>query len=189
VRVRLLPATDDRVRTQVLTQAGELDFQEYFVRNRQADEVRGLRFEGAEAARPSPSVVAALEEAELIVIGPSNPLVSIGPIVAIPGVRQALTGSSARRIGVSGIVAGQAIRGPADRMLGSLGHEVSARGVAALYAGLLHTFVIDEADAALAPSIGELGLHVIVLPTVMRTDADRAELARAILTLGGMLGP
>jgi LPPG:FO 2-phospho-L-lactate transferase len=189
VRVRLLPATDDRVRTQVLTQAGELDFQEYFVRNRQADEVRGLRFEGAEAARPSPSVVAALEEAELIVIGPSNPLVSIGPIVAIPGVRQALTGSNARRIGVSGIVAGQAIRGPADRMLGSLGHEVSARGVAALYAGLLHTFVIDEADAALAPSIGELGLHVIVLPTVMRTDADRAELARAILTLGGMLGP
>jgi LPPG:FO 2-phospho-L-lactate transferase len=189
VRVRLLPATDDRVRTQVLTQAGELDFQEYFVRNRQADEVRGLRFEGAEAARPSPAVLAALEEAELIVIGPSNPLVSIGPIVAIPGVRQALTGSSARRIGVSGIVAGQAIRGPADRMLGSLGHEVSARGVAALYAGLLHTFVIDEADAALAPSIGELGLHVIVLPTVMRTDADRAELARAILTLGGMLGP
>jgi LPPG:FO 2-phospho-L-lactate transferase len=189
VSVRLLPATDDRVRTRVLTDAGELDFQEYFVRNRQSHEVRGLRFEGVQAARPTPAVLAALGEAELVVIGPSNPLVSIGPILAIPGLREALVASGARRIGVSGIVAGQAIRGPADRMLGSLGHEVSARGVARLYADLLDTFVIDEADAALAASIGELGLQVAVLPTVMRTDADRAELAKAILTLGGMLGP
>ncbi len=189
VRARLLPATDDAVRTRVLVDPGELDFQEYFVRNRQADEVRGLRFDGAEAARPTAQVLRVLDEAELVVIGPSNPLVSIGPILAIPGMREAVLASGARRVGVSGIVAGQAIRGPADRMLGSLGHEVSARGVARLYAGLIDAFVIDEADAALSPSIGELGMEVAVLPTVMRSDADRAELGKALLAMGRMLGP
>jgi LPPG:FO 2-phospho-L-lactate transferase len=183
VRARLLPATDDPIRTRVLTDEGELDFQEYFVRHRQADEVRGLRFDGVEGARPTAAVRAALAGAELVVIGPSNPLVSIGPILAIPGMGEAVVASGARRIGVSGIVAGKAIRGPADRMLGSLGHEASARGVARLYAGLVDTFVIDEADADLAPSIGELGMEVAVLPTVMRTDADRAALAAALLEL------
>ena len=183
VRAHLLPATDDRVRTRVLTDGGELDFQAYFVHNRQADEVRSLRFEGVESARPTAGVVRALEEAELIVIGPSNPLVSIGPILAIPGIREAVVTTGARRIGVSGIVAGRAIRGPADRMLGSLGHEVSARGVARLYVGLVDTFVIDEADAELGPSIGELGMNVVVLPTVMRSDADRAALAAALVQL------
>ncbi len=195
VGARLLPATDDPVRTRVLTDDGELDFQAYFVRNRQVDEVRGLRFDGVEAARPTRAVLQALRAAELVVIGPSNPLVSIGPILAIPGMREAVVASGARRIGVSGIVAGQAIRGPADRMLGSLGHEVSARGVALLYSGLVDTFVIDQADAELAPSIGELGMEVAVLPTVMRSDADRAALAEALVALaeatdtrGRMLG-
>lgn len=184
VASHLLPASDDPLRTHVLTDGGEIEFQAYFVRHRQADEVRGLRLEGIEEARPTPAVLAALAEAELVVIGPSNPLVSIGPILALPGMREAVIGSGARRVGVSGIVAGQAIRGPADRMLGSLGHEVSARGVARLYAGLLDTFVVDEADAELAAPTGdELGMEVAVLPTVMRSDADRARLARGLLAL------
>jgi LPPG:FO 2-phospho-L-lactate transferase len=168
----------------VRTDDGEIEFQEYFVRHQQADDVVGLRFEGIEAARLTAAVRAALEEAELMVIGPSNPLVSIGPILAIPGLRQVIADAPAARIGVSGIVAGQALRGPADRMLATLGHEVSARGVARLYAGLLDKFVIDESDAELAEPIRtELGMEVAVLPTVMRSDADRARLARDLLAL------
>jgi LPPG:FO 2-phospho-L-lactate transferase len=184
----LVPATNDRLRTQLTTDAGELDFQEYFVQRRQRDEVRTVRFDGAEAARPSPAALVELATAELVVIGPSNPIVSIAPILAIPGLREALTASPAPRIGVSGIVAGKALRGPADRMLASLGHESSALGVARLYEGLVERFVIDEADAALAPAIEALGMAVSVLPTVMRDDDDRARLARALVELGeGML--
>jgi len=179
----LVPATDDRLRTVLETDAGELDFQDYFVRRHQTDVVRGLRFAGAAAATPSPAALAAIADAELVLIGPSNPLVSIGPILAIPGMREALLAAQAPRIGVSGIIAGEALRGPADRMLGSLGHEVSARGVARLYAGLLDRFVIDTADAELAPAIAELGMEPVVLPTVMSTDADRASLAAALVEL------
>src|ERR1700693_5628135 len=145
----LVPATDQRLRTLLLTDAGELDFQAYFVQRGQRDEVRAVRFDGADAARPSPAALAAIATAELVVIGPSNPIVSIGPILALPGMREAMLASPAPRLGVSGIVAGRALRGPADRMLTSLGHESSALGVARLYAGLVQRFVIDEADAAL----------------------------------------
>jgi LPPG:FO 2-phospho-L-lactate transferase len=180
---RIVPATDDRVRTIVTTDDGELEFQAYFVGRRQADEVRGLRFDGADAAVPSPAALAALAEAELVVIGPSNPLVSVAPILATPGLREAVLRAPGPRIGVSGIIAGQALRGPADRMLASLGHEATARGVAALYRGLLDRFVIDTADEALAADIEALGMAVDVLPTVMRSDADRAALATALLEL------
>jgi LPPG:FO 2-phospho-L-lactate transferase len=180
---RLLPATDDPVRTVVETSGGDLAFQDYFVRRRQEDEVTGLRFEGAAQARPSPAALEAMGQAELVVIGPSNPLVSIGPILAIPGMREAVEGAPGARLGVSGIVAGKAIRGPADRMLASLGHEPSARGVAELYRGLVDRFVIDEADAALAPAIQALGMEVTVLPTIMRSDDDRAQLARSLVAL------
>lgn len=183
VPTHLVPATDDRVRTMVETDDGWVDFQDYFVRRGQADVVRSLRFEGVDAARPSPAALTALAEADLVVIGPSNPLVSIGPTLAISGMREAILPAPATRIGVSGIVAGQALRGPADRMLVSLGHESSALGVARLYQGLLQRFVIDTADAELAPQIEALGMVVSVLPTVMRSDADRAELARAIVAL------
>jgi LPPG:FO 2-phospho-L-lactate transferase len=180
---RLLPASDEAVRTVIETDAGPIDFQTYFVRNRQADAVRGLRFDGADAAQPTAAALAAIAEAQLIVIGPSNPLVSIGPILAIGGYREALEQASVPRIGVSGIVAGRALRGPADRMLATLGHEATARGVAALYAGLIDRLVIDEADAELAPQIAELGMQPVVLPTVMPSDQDRAQLARAIVAL------
>ena len=184
----LVPATDDRLRTRLTTDAGDFDFQAYFVQRGQRDEVRAVRFDGADAARPSPAALVALATAELVVIGPSNPIVSIGPILAIPGLREALLESPAARIGVSGIVAGKALRGPADRMLSSLGHESSALGVARLYEGLVQRFVIDEADGELAPAIEALEMAVSVMPTVMRSDEDRAGLARALLTLGeGML--
>jgi LPPG:FO 2-phospho-L-lactate transferase len=179
VASRLLPATDDPVRTFVQTDAGELDFQTYFVRRGQRDAVRAVRFAGIDHARPSAAALSALADADLVVLAPSNPIVSIGPILALPGVREAVAGRPSAA--VSPIVAGRALRGPADRMLGSLGHEVSALGVARLYAGLVQRFVLDEADADLAPAVEALGMRVDPLPTVMRSDADRARLAEAII--------
>ncbi len=176
---RILPATDDPVRTFVGTDAGELDFQTYFVQRAQRDEVRSVRLAGIEDARPSAAALAALAAADLVVFAPSNPIVSIGPILALPGMREAV--SNRPSVAVSPIVAGQALRGPADRMLGSLGHEVSALGVARLYAGVVQRFVIDEADAQLAPAIEALGMRAEVRATVMRSDADRARLAEAII--------
>lgn len=182
IRARVLPATDDRLRTRLQTDEGTLDFQDYFVRRRQEPEVRGIDFDGADEARPSPAALEAATNADLVVIGPSNPLVSIGPILALAELRRALSAAHAPRVAVSPIVAGGALKGPADRMLASLGHEASALGVARLYAGLVDRFVIDDADAALAPAIEALGMRVDVLPIVMRADADRASLAAAIVS-------
>jgi LPPG:FO 2-phospho-L-lactate transferase len=122
-----------------------------------------------------------LRDAELVVIGPSNPIVSIGPILAIPGIREAVAAAPGTRVAVSPIVAGRALKGPTDRMLASLGHEVSAVGVARLYTGLVDQFVLDEADAELAPAIEQLGMTPLTSRTVMQTDADRADLARFLL--------
>jgi LPPG:FO 2-phospho-L-lactate transferase len=177
----ILPATDHRLRTIVQTDAGDLEFQEYFVRRGQRDELRGIELDGIEHAVPSPAVLAALDAAELIVIAPSNPLVSIGPILAMPGMREALDAAGAPKVAVSPIVAGRALRGPADRMLASLGHQVSALGVARMYAGVVNRFVVDEADAELAPDIERLGMECEVLPTVMRSVQHRAALAGAIV--------
>ncbi|MGI8829131.1 MAG: 2-phospho-L-lactate transferase CofD family protein, partial [Candidatus Limnocylindria bacterium] len=157
--------------------AGEIAFQDYFVRLRQEPDVRGVRFEGE--ARPTRAVLEAINGADLVVIGPSNPLVSIGPILALPGVREAL----GRAVAVSPIIAGKALKGPADRMLVSLGHEPTALGVAMLYVGLADRFVLDEADAALAPAVEALGMEAVILPTVMGTDADRAALAASLVEL------
>jgi LPPG:FO 2-phospho-L-lactate transferase len=179
IPTRILPATDAPVRTMLQTDAGELDFQTYFVRRRQRDEVRGVRFDGIESARPTAGALDAVRQADLLVIAPSNPIVSVGPILALPGMREAV--AAVRTVAVSPIVAGRALKGPADEMLASLGHEASALGVARLYAGLADCFVIDEADADLAPHIEALGMSVRVLPTVMRSDADRAGLAAALL--------
>ena len=178
---RLLPATDHRLRTILDTDAGELDFQEYFVGRRQEPEVRAARFDGIETAWPTRAALDAIAQAELVVIAPSNPIVSIGPVLALPGVREALAATDAPKVAVSPIIAGRALKGPADRMLASLGHEVTALGVARLYAGQVDTFVLDETDAALAPEVEALGMRAVVLPTIMTSDADRAALARAIL--------
>ena len=182
VGARILPATDEPHRTMIETDDGALGFQDYFVRLRQEPEVRGVSFEGE--ARATDAVMGAIDGADLIVIGPSNPIVSIGPILALPGIEEALQATDATVVAVSPIIAGKALKGPADRMLASLGHESTALGVARLYDGLVRRFVIDEQDAALAGAIdSQTAMSVTVAPTVMRTDADRASLARSLLEL------
>lgn len=181
VRASLLPMTDQPVATIIETPDGQLSFQDYFVRRRHQDEVRGIAFEGIEAARPGPGVVAALTEADVVLIAPSNPLVSVGPVLAVPGLRSTLAGSPARRAAVSPVVGGQALKGPAAAMLRTLGHEVSALGVARLYQGLVDVMCIDDRDAHLAPAIEELGMRVAVTDTVMADDPGRERLARYLV--------
>ena len=177
----IVPMSDEPVATMIDTPVGRLDFQQYFVGRRHADEVLGVHFAGIDAARPAPAALAALEDADVIVFCPSNPIVSIGPILAVPGMREALTQATAPKVAVSPIVGGQALKGPAAQMLASLGHEVSAAGVAAIYAGLIDGMIIDRLDEPLAPRVGALGMHVQVTDTVMRSDGDRAALAREAL--------
>ena len=184
VRAAILPMTDEPVRTRVRTDSGWLDFQDYFVRLRQAPDVREVRFDGVEAARPTSEVVSAVEAATAIAIAPSNPIVSIAPILAVPGMTELLAGARARGsriVAVSGIVGGKALKGPADRMLASLGHEPTAVGVARGYAGLVDTFVLDTIDAAYAPEVEALGLRVVVADTIMTDEDSRARLARIVL--------
>jgi LPPG:FO 2-phospho-L-lactate transferase len=184
IAARILPMTDEPVRTRVRTDDGWLDFQDYFVRLRQAPDVREVAFDGIEAARPTPEVAAAIEAASVIVIAPSNPIVSIGPILAVPGMSERLAAARARGarvVAVSGIIGGKALKGPADRMLASLGHEATALGVARGYAGLIDAFVLDDVDAALAPAVEALGIRAVVTATIMTDDASRERLAAAVL--------
>jgi LPPG:FO 2-phospho-L-lactate transferase len=175
VGVRLIPATDDRLRTKIQTPEGELDFQEWFVRRRHADRVDGVRFEGAEASRPAPGVVEAIAEADVVVIAPSNPFVSIRPILAVPGIEEALR--ERRVVAISPLVGGKAVRGPLAEMMASLGHEPGAAGVRALYGDLISTFVLDREDAALADAIP----GAVVCDTVMVLPERRAEVGRGLL--------
>ena len=184
VAARILPMTDEPVRTEVLTDDGWLEFQEYFVHRHQEPAVHDVRFRGIEGARTTPEVEAALIEADAIVVCPSNPIVSVGPILAVPGLRRALDAARGRGVpivAVSPIIAGRALRGPADRMLSSLGHESSAVGVARLYRGLVDAILIDDADAELAPRIEALGIRAVVTDTVMSDDQSRTLLARRAL--------
>lgn len=181
VSCRLLPMTDDRIRTIVTTDQGEVSFQEYFVHRRQKDDVRALRFEGAAEARPAPGVLEALQDADAIIIAPSNPLVSIGPILAVPGIRDGLVATRAKVAAISPIIGGRALKGPADRMLTSLGHESSAIGVAKLYADFLDVLVLDSEDAGLALDIEALDIAAVVTDTIMRDAESTAALAEATL--------
>jgi LPPG:FO 2-phospho-L-lactate transferase len=187
IAATILPMTDEAVRTEVRTDDGWLDFQTYFVGLQQAPTVNEVRFLGAAEAWPSAEVVAALEAldaSDAIVVAPSNPIVSIGPIMAVEGLRTAVAAARDRGVPVvamSGIVGGRALKGPADRMLASLGHESSALGVAGLYADWVDTFVIDDLDADLAPSIEALGLRVVVTDTIMSDDLARERVAGAVL--------
>ena len=184
VRAAILPMADTPVRTQVLTGDGWLEFQEYFVRRHQEPEVLGIRFDGIAAAAATPEVLAAFGTAEAIVIGPSNPFVSVRPILAVAGIEAALQTARTRGVpvvAVSGIVGGKAIKGPADRMLRSLGHEASALGVARQYTGIADVFVLDQLDAALAPEVEALGLAAVVADTLMTDDPARQRVARVVL--------
>ncbi len=187
VATRLLPMSDDPVRTWVTLAdpppgaAGEVAFQDYFVRLAHDVAVASIRFEGAAAAAPAPGVLDAIASAERVVCCPSNPVVSIGPILAVPGVLDALVARRDAVVAVSPIIAGAALKGPADRLLRELGHESSALGVARLYAPWAATLVIDEADAALAPAIEDLEMRCIVAPTVMSDPATAAALGEVVL--------
>jgi LPPG:FO 2-phospho-L-lactate transferase len=185
--LRLIPATDDRLRTMIDTPDGEIEFQTYYVRHHHADRVTGIRFDGAELARPAPGVIEALRDAAAIVVAPSNPLISIAPILAVPDVRMLLASRSAPCVAVSPIVGGRALRGPAADMLESLGHEASPAGVAAIYAGLIDVLVIDERDADLAERVEAHGIRPVVADTIMRDAASRERLARAALDAAGAI--
>ena len=196
VGVHLIPATNGTLRTRVTVvdpdpdsgpdSAGgtiehEVGFQEYFVQRQHSVPVRAVRFAGSSACEPAPGVLEALAESELVVIAPSNPLVSIAPVLAVPGIREAVKARRDATIAVSPIIAGAALKGPADRMLTELGHESSVVGVAKLYAELACTLVIDEADAALADDVEAAGMHAVVAPTIMSGPTEAAALGRTVL--------
>jgi LPPG:FO 2-phospho-L-lactate transferase len=192
VAVRLLPVTDDALRTRVtlaeasvLGPAGsEVSFQDYFVRLHHDVAVRGVRFDGADAAAPGPGVLEALAQADTIVVCPSNPVVSIGPLLAVPGIRTAVSARRDHVVAVSPIVAGAALKGPADRLMAELGTEPSVVGVARLYAPWVGTLVIDTADAARADEVEAEGLRCVVTETVMRSPEAAAALARSVVDAG-----
>lgn len=178
----LLPMTDEPVRTMIRVAGdGEIAFQDYFVRRRHAVAVEAVRFAGAAEAKPAPGVLDAIGTAEVVIVCPSNPILSIAPILAVPGVRAALADRRDRVVAVSPIVGGAAVRGPADRLLSELGHEASAAGVARLYGEIASALVIDDADAALVPAVEATGLRAVVAPTVMRSPADAGALGRTVL--------
>jgi LPPG:FO 2-phospho-L-lactate transferase len=181
VEARILPMSDQPVRTTIVSDRGVQHFQEYLVKDRAEPVVKEIVFEGIAEARPAPGVLESLAEADAIVICPSNPLISIGPILAVPGVRPALEARAAKVVAVCPIVGGRSLKGPSDRMLAQLRMEVSARAVARLYAGLAATYVIDSEDEWQKPEIEGLGMKVAVTSTVMRTDEDKVRLARQIV--------
>jgi LPPG:FO 2-phospho-L-lactate transferase len=181
---RILPMSDQPVRTEVRTDDGWLEFQEYFVHRHQEPTVHEVRFRGVDTAFATPEVLHAIETADAIVIAPSNPIVSIDPILAVAGVRTALAQARDRRIpilAVSGIVGGKALKGPADRMLASLGEMSSAAGVAERYRGLITHFVMDDADADLVLAVDAIGVRTLVTDTIMTDDAARARLGGEVL--------
>ncbi|HEY5267150.1 MAG TPA: 2-phospho-L-lactate transferase [Acidimicrobiales bacterium] len=181
VNVRLLPVTNDVVATEFVTEQGRLSFQEYFVRHHHDVVVRAVEVVGASAARSTPEVLMALRDATRLIIAPSNPLISIDPILQIPGVRDILITRRDDVVAVSPLVGGAALKGPADRLLGELGYEVSTLGVVDFYEGLVGTWVIDEADAALADQIRERGVRVEVTTTIMAESDNAQRLAKVVL--------
>jgi LPPG:FO 2-phospho-L-lactate transferase len=192
VAADLLPMTNDRVRTQVKTADGWIDFQDYFVRRRHADDVLGLRFDGLEAAKATDQAIAAIRAADLVVIAPSNPFVSVAPILAVSGIRDALDQSSAPIVAISPIIAGDAVRGPAAQMMRSLGVEPGSVGIARHYArawpSLVDVLIIDLADADDADAVASTGARAHVTGTIIADETERRRLAQEILELAGAVG-
>jgi len=183
VRARLLPMSDDPVPTMLDTAEGVMHLQDYLVRRRCEPQLKAIAFEGVERARPAPGVIEAIQDADGIVISPSNPLISIGPILAVPGIREALRGRRADVVAICPLVGGKSLKGPSDKMMAELGYDVSAAGAASLYRDICATFVIDEADEAASPAIEALGMKPVVRPTVMRSVEDKERLAHHVLAL------
>src|SRR5258706_3623240 len=184
--IRILPMTDQPVATHIQTPAGLLHFQEYMVKRRCADEVQEVLFVGASEARPAPGVLDAIKDAEAILIAPSNPIVSIGSILAVPGIHDALHEASGMVVAISPIVRGAPIKGPADKLMSGLGIEVSPVGVARYYRDFLDVMVIDEQDANLVNQIEDLGIPAVATNTIMRDNNAKATLARNVLEAAGL---
>ena len=183
VGVNIIPMSDDPVRTIVTTVDGEeLNFQDYFVRLSHNVEIASIKFRGHEISQPAPEVISEILKADIILIAPSNPLVSIAPILSVPGIRDALRKRRENVIAISGIVNGKALKGPADRLLNELGYEASATAVAEIYKDIIGTFVIDDLDKSESKRIQELGLRCIITDTVMTDNAKAAGLCGTIFS-------
>ena len=183
VTARILPMSDQYVPTMLDTDEGRMHLQDYFVRRKCEPILRSIEFAGIADTRPAPGVIEAIEQADGIVITPSNPLISIGPILAVPGMRAALCRRRERVVAVCPLVGGKSLKGPSDRMMAQLGYDVSAAGVARLYQDFCSTMVIDDADKDQVAAFKALDMKPIVAPTVMRTLEDKQELARVLLGL------
>jgi len=181
VKSTIVPMSDDPVRTMVQTKNGLLEFQEYFVRRRAKDAVRGILFYGSEQAKPAPGVLEAIVRANAVIFCPSNPLISIGPILSLPGVRAALETRSGPTAAISPIVGGRALKGPAAKMMRGLKLSASALGVARLYQGIVNVFIVDKEDEAVAAKIESLGMKVVVTDTIMSGVSKKKALARAVM--------
>lgn len=186
VRTRLLPMSDDRVRTVIDTDSGALPFQRYLVQRRASDPVRAVRFEGAAEAAPAPGVLDALRDSEAIFIAPSNPIGSIGPILAIPAIRHALAARRSRTVAISPIVGGRSLQPPAGEMLRGLGYGESTVGVARVYAQVASTLIVDPADAAELHAVEATGLQAVIAPALMTDAASSRGLALAALSAAGV---
>ena len=187
VKSRVLPMSDSPIPTIIDSNEGPLHFQEYLVKRRTEPVVKGIRFANVESARPAPGVLEAIRDADRIVICPSNPLISIGPILAVPQIRDQLRAHKKKVFAVCPIVGGKSLKGPSDKMLAQLGHDPTALGVAKLYADFTGTFVIDPTDKSQSTAIAALGMKVVTLPTVMKTRPQKRKLARALLSLSPSL--
>lgn len=181
VKARIIPMSDHRVETRILTRDGTIHFQEYLVKRGMRDEVLGVKFAGVEEAEPAPGVVDSILDSDGIIIPPSNPIVSIGAILSIKGVREALRSSKARRVAISPIIAGHAVKGPLEKLLWGLGVEPSAYAVAAIYKDLVDTFILDQADIHERQRIERLGLKVVAAETLMKSLDDKVQLAAIAL--------
>ncbi|MEM2273433.1 MAG: 2-phospho-L-lactate transferase [Candidatus Bathyarchaeia archaeon] len=181
VRANIIPMTDDKFETWIETDAGLMHFQEYLVKRGARDKVLGVKYLGAEAAKPADGVIEAIVNSELIIVCPSNPIVSIGTILSIKGIRESLRSSRAPKVAISPIVAGMPIKGPADKLMGGLGLKVSAHSVAYLYRDFLSAFILDYADKEEKNKIELLGIRVILANTIMRTLEDKVNLAKLII--------
>lgn len=189
VRSRILPMSDAYTPTRVVTDEGEMHFQEYFVRRMCEPRVKEIRFDGMEPSRPAAGVLDAILEADAVIVCPSNPVISIGPILAVPGVRDALGRTQATVIGITPIIGGRALKGPTADMLRDLGHEVSATGVAGIYSDFIDIFVVDEADRASQPRIEMFCTRVVVTNTVMTARQEKEALARRVIEVASEQQP
>jgi LPPG:FO 2-phospho-L-lactate transferase len=181
IRARILPMSNSRVETRVTTPVGELSFEEYFVQRWYQDPVESVRYAGASDAEPAPGVIESIRSAEIVLLAPSNPISSIAPILAVPGIRDALRETRARTVAVSPIVAGAAVSGPAGTMMAAQGYEVSIAGVADCYRDFLDVLVVDSVDAYAARGLQQGGMRVVCTRTVMRSARDRVALAKAVM--------